>query len=250
MVLNDLSGSLPDELWDLSVLRSLNLAFNELTGEISEDIGRLASLEALYLVENELTGEIPDTIGNLEALSVIDLGDNRLSGPIPTTVGGARLLELLDLSDNDLSGPIPAEIGTLSRLVRLELQGNELTGEIPAFAPLVGLEFFNLSRNQLTGDVTPAFLLLDSLRSVDISDGPGGNDCFFATDEFVTAVLNDFDPGWDRCEAMEDGCMIDGVAVDTTLPQIECDSLVAFYDGLDGPNWTTNDGWNLSLIHI
>ena len=38
---------------------------NELTGTIPETIGNLTNLNRLYMSENQLTGEIPEVIGNL-----------------------------------------------------------------------------------------------------------------------------------------------------------------------------------------
>ncbi len=58
-----LSGTVPAELGDLSMLRELNLRTNRLTGEIPAALGDLRNLEKLLLHDNMLTGPIPNLSG-------------------------------------------------------------------------------------------------------------------------------------------------------------------------------------------
>ena len=55
LVGNNLSGSIPPELVDLTSLESLWLGANALTGPIPPELGNLAKLESLYLFSNLLT---------------------------------------------------------------------------------------------------------------------------------------------------------------------------------------------------
>ena len=70
---NDLSGSLPPELGNLSGLRELILWRNHLAGSIPFELGNLSSLEELNLSENYLEGSIPSELGNLSALNSLGL---------------------------------------------------------------------------------------------------------------------------------------------------------------------------------
>jgi hypothetical protein len=79
---NGLSGSIPDELADLSGLSSLNLSYNNLTGELPEALGDLPNMFQLWLHENSLTGNIPESFGNLGSLSDLYLNGNKLTGLI------------------------------------------------------------------------------------------------------------------------------------------------------------------------
>ena len=46
-------------------------------------------------------------------------------------------------------------------------------------------------------------------------------------------------------QLVEDGCVIQGVAVSTVASQLECEALIALYDSLDGQNWNnTYTNWN------
>lgn len=38
-------------------------------------------------------------------------------------------------------------------------------------------------------------------------------------------------------------CVVGGATVATSIPQVQCDALVAFYDSTGGPAWTTRTGW-------
>ncbi|KAL0010007.1 hypothetical protein SO802_005115 [Lithocarpus litseifolius] len=80
---NNLSGSIPTEISDLSELRFLNLSRNHLMGKIPEKIGSMKELESVDLSRNHLSGEIPPSMSNLTFLSLLDLSYNNLSGKIP-----------------------------------------------------------------------------------------------------------------------------------------------------------------------
>ena len=104
---NRLSGEIPSELGNLSVLNQLNLYANQLTGEIPPELGNLTDLTQLALSRNQLSGEIPSEIGNLTNLTELVLWGNRLSGDIPSELGNLTNLYWLYLSVNDLTGCIP-----------------------------------------------------------------------------------------------------------------------------------------------
>ena len=65
---------------------SLNLSDNQLTGSIPSEIGNLTNLTMLYLYSNQLTGEIPPEIGNLTNLTYLNLSFNQLTGIIPDEI--------------------------------------------------------------------------------------------------------------------------------------------------------------------
>jgi hypothetical protein len=67
---NALTGSLPEMIYDMTSLKSLNIASNRIGGRISEDVSHLIQLSVLHLDDNELTGPVPATgLAALENLS-------------------------------------------------------------------------------------------------------------------------------------------------------------------------------------
>jgi hypothetical protein len=63
--MNNLSGSIPNSINNLTALQHLNLGFNKLTGKIPSELTTIQSLETLQLFMNRLEGEIPSNIGAL-----------------------------------------------------------------------------------------------------------------------------------------------------------------------------------------
>ena len=153
---NNLVGTIPAELGNLTSLINLNLHGNPLTGSIAAEIGTLTALQYLYLNNCQLTGSIPAEIGNLTNLSLIDLGNNQLSGSIPAEIGNLTKLVKLFLNDNQLSGSIPAELGSLPNLGYLYLNTNQLSGSIPLeLCSLSNLRQLFLYSNELSGSIPP-----------------------------------------------------------------------------------------------
>ena len=166
---NQVVGSIPTELGNLSLLTSLDLRLNEVSGVIPAELGNLSSLQDLQLGSNQLTGNIPAELGNLSSLQDLQLGSNQLTGNIPAELGNLSSLDSLSLVNNQLTGTIPAELGNLSSLQSLGLLGNQLTGGIPAeLGNLSSLDSLSLVNNQLTGTIPAELGNLSSLRSLNL----------------------------------------------------------------------------------
>jgi Leucine-rich repeat (LRR) protein len=109
---------------------------NNLTGSIPSELGNLSNLRALSLWGNSLTGSIPSELGNLSYLWHLNLGGNSLTGSIPSELGNLSNLNRLYLDSNQLCGEIPVELKNLSNIPSpddcdyyscLELDNNHLT---------------------------------------------------------------------------------------------------------------------------
>jgi len=80
---NQITGTLPDSLFELSDLTSLILFSNQLNGTISSAIENLDQLNELQLQRNEFTGTIPDDgLLTLEELIVLSIQENGVSGTL------------------------------------------------------------------------------------------------------------------------------------------------------------------------
>jgi hypothetical protein len=173
MMSNQLTGTIPPELGNLTALRILGLSGNQLSGYIPPELGNLTGIQSLYLDGNALTGAVPPELGNLSTLKDLLLGDNDLSGSLPAELGNLVSLEILDVEHNQLSGFIPYELGDLTSLHYLVLHGNQFSGGIPSWlGNLANLELLVLSENQLSGAIPPELGKLAGLRYFYLNDNP------------------------------------------------------------------------------
>ncbi len=167
---NNLSGTIPPALGNLTGLRTLDLGGNPITGQIPPELGNLTGLQILHLA-CDLSGQIPAQLGNLTSLRQLNLEANELAGPIPPELGNLTNLETLVLHDNELNGDIPDTLGNLSNLMSLQIQCNQLSGAIPdTFGNMKTLYFLYASRNRLSGPIPDAMGDMTNLEWVDLSD--------------------------------------------------------------------------------
>ncbi|CDP11194.1 unnamed protein product [Coffea canephora] len=176
--LNQIFGSIPREIGNLSKLIYLDFSVNELSQEIPPEICNLRNLTHLALGSNQLSGPIPSGIGTLHNLIELYLDNNTLivnlylfhnllSGPIPPTIRNMISLQFLILSQNNLSGGIPNSLGTLSNLIGLLLYDNQLSGPIPKeLGDLKLLTNMELGENQFSGSIPVSIGNLSNLEKL------------------------------------------------------------------------------------
>ncbi|MEO1623929.1 MAG: gliding motility-associated C-terminal domain-containing protein [Bacteroidota bacterium] len=143
---NNLVGSLPPQIGDLSRMEILQLDNNRLSGNMPADISRLSELKILFLDDNEFVGTIPDGYANLRNLQTFYLDNNQITGGIPFGFTNLPNLTALDFFRN--------QIDSLPDLSGLNLQRNR----------------FNIYSNKLTfDDILPniGFALDDNYRPQD-----------------------------------------------------------------------------------
>mmetsp|Transcript_22704 Transcript_22704/g.49202 ORF Transcript_22704/g.49202 Transcript_22704/m.49202 type:complete len:856 (-) Transcript_22704:106-2673(-) len=154
---NDLSGSLPLEFAGMDVLNELHAYGNKISGSIPIQIGFLgffSELKVLYLDGNEITGTIPPSVSNMKNLVDLYLHHNKLEGTLPDALPKLPALKNLRLNDNNLSGTIPADFDSLTRLEYLYLHNNLLEGTIPdELGALTTLFRLRMYGNSLRGTI-------------------------------------------------------------------------------------------------
>lgn len=81
---------------------------NNLSGNIPFQIGQLTVLHVLDFSDNNFSGNIPVELSDLTNLEILDLSGNHLSGEIPSSLKGLHFLSWFSVANNDLQGPVPS----------------------------------------------------------------------------------------------------------------------------------------------
>jgi len=160
---NQLVGTIPDALYQLTNLRALYLFQNHLTGTVSTQLGRLEHLEIFHLSHNHLVGTLPaqfksdsDAANGIIPIKYFNLHSNQLTGTLPKDLRFRRVT-YFDVGRNQLTGKIPEELGeNMVTLRHLHLDHNDFRGTLPKEYNDVGngrLESFSINHNRLTGTV-------------------------------------------------------------------------------------------------
>ncbi|GIL91787.1 hypothetical protein Vretifemale_19327, partial [Volvox reticuliferus] len=188
---NDITGTLPAEISNLTDLRILALSSNAISGPIPPELSDLVELEELDLSNNALTGSVPSQLcggterlsklrdltlsnnnltGNLvlpdcETLIYLDVQNNLLAGPI-LDVSSYRQLHILRLGNNNFSGTVSIDSFALRLLVVLDLSMNGFSGPLPNFVGNSSqLTIVRLFNNSFTGTISPDIFTAGTLSS-------------------------------------------------------------------------------------
>ena len=137
---NDIVGSIPSTLSQLSKLHTLYLDDCHLDGEIGDTLNQLKNLKHLDLSGNKLRGHIPHGLGSLGQLRDLRLSNNLLTSTFPMSLISLSNLQTLLLDSNAISGTLPSLLGEMRQLVTLRIQENDLKGPLPSFVDVDVLE--------------------------------------------------------------------------------------------------------------
>ncbi|XP_059436520.1 receptor-like protein 34 [Corylus avellana] len=190
---NQIHGEIPNWIWKLPRLQSLNLSHNYLE---TRDLPllNLSSMTFLDLRSNMLQGQlsvfpkhakyldfslnnfsymIPASIGDsLSVVNFLSLSHNTFYGSIPGSICNATQLFALDLSDNFLNGTVPQCLIEMSKTLGvLNLRRNNLIGAISNMFPSnCSLQSLNLNGNQLQGRLPKSLAKCTSLEVLELGN--------------------------------------------------------------------------------
>ena len=134
---NNLNGTLPEEIFALTSLQSVEMLFNlDLRGTICTEIGKLTNMEKFSLLHTSLDGTIPSEIGLLNKLKVFYLAKHennaaRFHGTIPPEYWNLTSLEEIAFTHQNFSGRLPTDLTRMTALQALGTIMNPFTGSIP-----------------------------------------------------------------------------------------------------------------------
>ncbi len=268
---NQLSGSIPTSLSNLSNLTRLGLSSNQLTGSIPTSLGNLSNLTWLYLDSNQLTGSIPTWLGNLSNLTGLNLRSNQLTGSIPTSLGNLSNLTQLYLHGNQLTGSIPTLLGNLSNLTYLYLGSNQFSHQdILPIVPNV-YQYFYYAPQGSVDTVRTVFAITGQpftfKAAIDTSTTPPSKFQWFKNGTAVTdvsaanktytidsvvttdfgayhyTIINDSLPLLTLTSRIQTLELFDCGAGSSQIPLVELTALISLYNSTNGDAWTNNSGW-------
>jgi len=127
LLFNNVEGTIPSSIENLTNLETLELSFNKINGELPTTIGNLKNLEILALNGNNVSGTIPASFGKLTQLKQFHLSSNKLTGTIPATLQNLKELEVFNVFDNQLSGILPTDLAQNNNLKELMVAENNFT---------------------------------------------------------------------------------------------------------------------------
>lgn len=168
---NQLSGALPEEIGELTNLVEIVLSSNRFTGMVPAGLSSMAALEEIFFFDNLMTGPLPPAIGMfMSNLTVLDIRNNSFNGTLPRGLCTGGKLEFLDIKDNMFEGAIPTSLATCRTLKRFRASYNRLTNIPAGFGNNTGLNWIELSSNQLEGPLPPGLGINSNLRNLALDD--------------------------------------------------------------------------------
>ncbi|KAF7088819.1 hypothetical protein CFC21_091888 [Triticum aestivum] len=167
---NKFSGNILPGLGNCSMLKMLSAGYNNLHGTLPRELFNVTSLEHLSLPNNWLDGAV-NGVGKLTNLVTLDLGENGFSGNIPESIGDLKRLEELHLEHNNMSGELPAALSNCTNLVTIDLNTNRFSGELNKvkFASLSNLRKLDLLFNDFTGTIPESIYSCTNLTALRLS---------------------------------------------------------------------------------
>ncbi|CAL8150891.1 unnamed protein product [Prunus armeniaca] len=168
---NNLSGLLPEDIYNATKLEEIALPFNSLHGVLSDKIVSLTNLAILDLSFNHFGGELPLNLGKLSKLKFVTFDFNNLEGALPPSLMNCTNLVELRLQSNHLEGDISMlDFSRLSQLTKLDLRMNNFTGTVPVnLYSCRYLKAIGLAGNHLEGQIEAKILSLKSLSFLSLS---------------------------------------------------------------------------------
>lgn len=169
--INELTGGIAEDIFQLQKLRLLGLQDNKLSGQLSHGIANISSLVRLDISTNNFSGNIPDVFDKLGKFQYLVAHSNKFIGSIPTSLSNSPTINLLNLRNNSLEGSLDLNCSVLSNLTSLDLGTNKFYGSLPNdLSSCRQLKNINLARNNFSGQIPESYKNFHSLSYLSLSN--------------------------------------------------------------------------------
>ncbi|TXG56946.1 hypothetical protein EZV62_018259 [Acer yangbiense] len=169
--MNDLTGNIAEDIFQLPKLNLLGLQDNKFSGQLSSSISLLSSLVRLDVSTNNFSGRIPDVFSNLNHFKDLVAHSNKFVGKIPTSLSNSPTVNLINLRNNSLDGSLELNCSAMTNLTSLHLGTNRFNGSLPSnLSSCRQLKNIDLARNNFSGQVPETFRNFHSLSYLSLSN--------------------------------------------------------------------------------
>jgi len=167
LALNNLTGTIPSSIPNITTLLTFNCMFNNINGNIPNEFAKFPSLRTLLVSRNQLSGRFPQAILNISTLIALGLTGNHLSSEVPYDLGSSLPnLQSLKLAGNYFQGRIPPTLSNASNLNVIDISANNFTGVVPgSLGKLTQLSMLNLEFNELQANSKQDWEFLNNLAN-------------------------------------------------------------------------------------
>ncbi|WRX28279.1 Leucine-rich repeat - like 10 [Theobroma cacao] len=153
---NQLMGSVPNEMANLSSLITLDLGYNHLNGTISKSIGQLSDLRVLQLAGNSFDNVVISEahFSNLTKLKKLDLSYSSLTLKFNSDWIPPFQLHYIFLCSCKLGPRFPEWLRTQAKVFALDISAAKISDSLSiSFWDFLGrVKYLNLSFNQINAD--------------------------------------------------------------------------------------------------
>ncbi|CAJ2653749.1 unnamed protein product [Trifolium pratense] len=172
---NNLHGHFPNSVFELQNLTRLDLSSTNLSGVV--DFHQFSIFKYLYYLNlshnSFLSINIDSKVESISSpyLEYLDLSFSNINS-FPKLLARLPNLQSLDLSNNNIHGKIPKWFHKLLNsweyIYYIDLSFNKLQGDLPV--PPYGIQYFLLSNNNFTGDISSTFCNASSLMILNLAN--------------------------------------------------------------------------------